>query len=79
MFNITAMHQYPIPEDTYTLIGFKEESDSLIEYNDWVQWVVGRRLSDESFEKLSVLTMAGDVSRRMLDVAGGEERDHILA
>ncbi len=78
MFNITAMHQYPIPEDTYTLIGFKEESDSPIQYNDWVQWVVGRRLSDGSFEKLSVLTMAGDVARRMLDVTGGEQRVNIL-
>ncbi len=78
VFNITAMHQYPIPEDTYTLISFKEEFDSLIEYNDWVQWVVGQRLSDGSFEKLSVLTMAGDVARRMLDVTGGEQQVNIL-
>ncbi len=79
VFNITATHQYPIPEDTYTLIGPEKDLLWPIERNDWVQWVVGRRLSEESFEKLSVLTMAGDVSRRMLDVTGGEERVNILA
>ncbi|PBK87917.1 hypothetical protein ARMGADRAFT_1034518 [Armillaria gallica] len=38
MFNITAMHQYPIPKDTYTLIGPKEEWWQPIECNRWVQW-----------------------------------------
>ncbi len=78
VFNITATHQYPIPEDTYTLIGPDTESHSLMERKDWVQWVVGRRLSDERFEKLSVLTMAGDVAKRMLDVTGREKRVNIL-
>ncbi|PBK82952.1 hypothetical protein ARMGADRAFT_1001291 [Armillaria gallica] len=79
-FNITATHQYPIPEDTYTLIGPEEHSYTYrhTERQRWVQWVVGRRLPGRSFEKLSVLTMAGDVSRRMLDVMGGEERVNIL-
>ncbi len=78
VFNITATHQYPIPEDTYTLIGPDTESHSPMERKDWVQWVVGRRLSDERFEKLSVLTMAGDVAKRMLDVTGREKRVNIL-
>ncbi len=78
VFNITATHQYPIPDDTYTLIGPEEESYSPIEGKPWVQWVVGRRLSDERFEKLSVLTMAGDVARRMLNVTGGKEQVNIL-
>ncbi|SJL12701.1 uncharacterized protein ARMOST_16132 [Armillaria ostoyae] len=78
VLNVTATHQYPIPEDTYTLIGPEEKPYRPIELEDWVQWVVGRRLSDESFEKLSVLTMGGDVAKRMLDVTGGEERVNIL-
>ncbi len=78
VFNITATHQYPIPEGTYTLIGPEESSHQPIERKDWVQWVVGQRLSDESFKKLSVLTMAGDIARRMLDVMGGEKQVNIL-
>ncbi len=78
VFNLTAPHQYPIPEDAYTLIGPKDRFYGPINCKDWVQWVVGRRLSDESFEKLSVVTMAGDVEKRMLDVTGREQRVNIL-
>ncbi len=75
-FPVIANHRYPIPEDTYTLIrnGF--------EYYYWeeqrVQWVVGRRLSDERFEKLSVFKMAGDVADGMEDCLSLEERVNIL-
>ncbi|KAK0429557.1 hypothetical protein EV421DRAFT_2025957 [Armillaria borealis] len=87
VFNITATHQYPIPEGTYTLIGPDEFYWHMCEGLPWsveqerahpVPWVVGRRLSDKSFEKLSVLTMATDVAKRVLDVTGREERDNIL-
>ncbi len=78
VLNITATHQYPIPDDTYTLIGPTEEHYWSMKRARWVQWVVGRRLSDERFEKLSVLTMTGDVEKRMLDVTGGEQRVNIL-
>ncbi len=78
VFNITARHQYPIPENTYTLIGPDHDSDLPMMRKEWVQWVVGRRLSDKRFEKLSVLTMAADVLRRMLDVTGREQRVNIL-
>ncbi|SJL17318.1 uncharacterized protein ARMOST_20867 [Armillaria ostoyae] len=39
-FRITAIHQYHIPDGTYTLIGSQESRyDS---QRQWVQWVVGR-------------------------------------
>ncbi|KAK0245485.1 hypothetical protein EDD85DRAFT_19747 [Armillaria nabsnona] len=55
-FNILASHQYPIPEDTYTLLGsdpFRTEDETkLLRY-----WVVGRRLPSKMFEKVSVFKM----------------------
>ncbi|PBK58579.1 hypothetical protein ARMSODRAFT_1028151 [Armillaria solidipes] len=45
-FHIIAIHQYPIPDGTYTLIGSQESRyDSP---RQWVQWEAGRRLSDEA-------------------------------
>ncbi|PBK88111.1 hypothetical protein ARMGADRAFT_1065775 [Armillaria gallica] len=59
-FNIIAAHQYPIPEDSYVLIG---EMVSLMEY-----WVVGRRLPEKRFEKVSVFKMTEDKEKiKMLD------------
>ncbi|KAK0458769.1 uncharacterized protein EV420DRAFT_1308273 [Desarmillaria tabescens] len=46
-FNITATHEYPILDDTYTLI----RADSA-----WSEdWAVGRRLLGKRFEKVSAL------------------------
>ncbi len=45
-FKIVATHQYPIPEASYTLI-----SGALTDMGDWV---LGRRLPDRRFEKVSV-------------------------
>ncbi len=75
-FSIIAMHAYLIPEDTYTLIGSGESFYS--SSGQWVQWVVGRRLSDGSFEKLSVLRMADDVDRSKLEFLAGEKHVSIL-
>ncbi|KAK0506581.1 hypothetical protein EDD18DRAFT_1059612 [Armillaria luteobubalina] len=52
-FRIAASHQYPIPEDTYTLLG------------SWEHWVVGRRLPNKMFEKVSVLMITdhGEIGR----------------
>ncbi|KAK0506555.1 hypothetical protein EDD18DRAFT_1058879, partial [Armillaria luteobubalina] len=47
-FPIAAHHQYPIPEDTYTLLGSHP-------YTNPQHWVVGRRLPNKMFEKVSVL------------------------
>ncbi len=75
-FNIIATHAYLIPEDTYTLIGSGESFYS--SSCQWVQWVVGRKLSDGSFGKLSVLRMADDVDRSTLEFLAGEKRVNIL-
>ncbi|KAK0443374.1 uncharacterized protein EV420DRAFT_1649307 [Desarmillaria tabescens] len=56
IFDIVARHQYPIPDDSYTLlgtIGLSEAADVLL----CVCWVVGRRLQDQRLKKLSVFEM----------------------
>ncbi|KAK0465663.1 hypothetical protein IW261DRAFT_1613415 [Armillaria novae-zelandiae] len=57
-FNILASHQYPIPDDTYTLLG----ADPMITLDGQIlrspqYWVVGRRLPGDMFEKVSVFKM----------------------
>ncbi len=47
-FEIMATHQYPIPEDFYTLISGRWELG---------YWVVGRRTPDQRFEKVSTFRM----------------------
>ncbi|SJL15041.1 uncharacterized protein ARMOST_18523 [Armillaria ostoyae] len=47
-FRIVTGHQYPIPEGKYTLINAHMESQ---------YWVVGKRLPDQRFEKVSVFEM----------------------
>ncbi|KAK0217519.1 hypothetical protein EDD85DRAFT_368598 [Armillaria nabsnona] len=48
-FKIHVTHRFPIPEDTYTLLG---------DDRYWLlQWAVGRRLPDRRFEKVSVIVM----------------------
>ncbi|KAK0245388.1 hypothetical protein EDD85DRAFT_758519 [Armillaria nabsnona] len=56
-FNIVASHQYPIPEDTYTLVGNNPQFkwDGIMRSPQY--WVVGRRLPSKRFEKVSVLKM----------------------
>ncbi|KAK0458746.1 uncharacterized protein EV420DRAFT_1308249 [Desarmillaria tabescens] len=58
-FNITATHEYPIPEGTYTLICA----------NKWMFqcWVVGRRLPRERFEKVSVLEITNRYEASQLE------------
>ncbi len=45
-FKIHVTHRFPIPEDTYTLLG-----DMYLPY----QWAIGRRLPNQRFEKVSVI------------------------
>ncbi|PBK96990.1 hypothetical protein ARMGADRAFT_722642 [Armillaria gallica] len=47
VFKIAASHRYPIPDGSYTLLGPKRFQ---------MCWVVGRRLPDDRFEKVSVVT-----------------------
>ncbi|KAK0458869.1 uncharacterized protein EV420DRAFT_335876 [Desarmillaria tabescens] len=60
-FNITAIHEYPIPDDTYTLIGAYRWSSPYC--------VVGRRLSEKRFGKVSVFQIPdGDERSRLQDL-----------
>ncbi|PBK70018.1 hypothetical protein ARMSODRAFT_974520 [Armillaria solidipes] len=86
IFNIIAHHGHPIPEDTYTLLGM-ESIDSVaapnpLHYYPPVRtqyWVIGRRLSDEKFEKVSVFEMADRAEVRRLSALGiTENRRNIL-
>ncbi|KAK0478150.1 hypothetical protein IW261DRAFT_1482179 [Armillaria novae-zelandiae] len=61
-FHITASHQYPIPEDTYTLL--RSYAFEPPQY-----WVVGRQLPRKRFEKVSVFTMTGiDEIKRLMEL-----------
>ncbi|KAK0467641.1 hypothetical protein IW261DRAFT_1598112 [Armillaria novae-zelandiae] len=75
-FGIIATHPYIIASDIYTLIGSGESFYSL--GCQWIQWVVGQRLSDGSFEKVSLLKMANDVDRSTLQHLAGEKQVSIL-
>ncbi len=69
-FNIFASHQYPIPEDTYTLLGsdpFRTSWDREIRSPQF--WVVGRRLR-RGFEKVSVFKMTGPDEIKRLEKLG---------
>ncbi|PBK64743.1 hypothetical protein ARMSODRAFT_961924 [Armillaria solidipes] len=70
-FQIIATHQYPIPEQTYALIG----AHMSLEY-----WVLGRRLPDRWFEKVSVFTMTNREDRERLKNLGvaGVSRNFLL-
>ncbi|KAK0443906.1 uncharacterized protein EV420DRAFT_1277775 [Desarmillaria tabescens] len=49
IFKIIAAHQYPIPEDSYTLLGNDQRASKY--------WAVGRRLPEQRFEKVSIFAL----------------------
>lgn len=55
-FKITATHSHPIPERAYTMIG-----DNRLLY-----WVVGQKLSEKKFEKVSVIKIANSEEGKKL-------------
>ncbi|SJL00484.1 uncharacterized protein ARMOST_03797 [Armillaria ostoyae] len=59
IFEIVAVHQHPIPDGSYTLLGGKR------------YWVIGRRLRDGKFRKVSVFTVADKRERERLKRFGG--------
>ncbi|KAK0430298.1 hypothetical protein EV421DRAFT_2090951 [Armillaria borealis] len=60
-FKIHVTHRFPIPEDTYTLLG----SDTY--QTSWSYlWAVGRRLPDQRFEKVSVIMMDNRIEAHRL-------------
>ncbi|KAK0506541.1 hypothetical protein EDD18DRAFT_1342935 [Armillaria luteobubalina] len=68
-FPIAACYQHPIPEDMYTLLG----SDTFVPW-DWADlpqyWVVGRRLPNTMFEKVSVFEIPDYNERQWLGKLG---------
>ncbi|SJL13336.1 uncharacterized protein ARMOST_16776 [Armillaria ostoyae] len=52
-FKIVADHAYPIPDGTYTLLGYNVYASSH-------DWVVGRLREDKKFEKLSIFHLVDD-------------------
>ncbi|KAG7441907.1 uncharacterized protein BT62DRAFT_459255 [Guyanagaster necrorhizus] len=73
--DIIARHKFPIPEDMYTLLGMDGFVLRLILKRCWV---VGRRLSDEKFEKVSVFEIANDKEVRRLERLGIKRCRNIL-
>ncbi|KAK0449098.1 uncharacterized protein EV420DRAFT_792183 [Desarmillaria tabescens] len=67
LFKIIATHQYPIPKDSYTLLG-----------NDgWPShWAIGRQLPDQRFEKVSVFAMINWKETKMLKGPGITVKSH---
>ncbi|PBK84268.1 hypothetical protein ARMGADRAFT_1088498 [Armillaria gallica] len=66
-FKIHVTHQFPIPEDTYTLLGNRR----------LCFWAVGRRLPDLRFEKVSVIVMDDldyEERRKLKDLTSAESR-----
>ncbi|SJL08926.1 uncharacterized protein ARMOST_12301 [Armillaria ostoyae] len=69
-FKIRVTHRFPIPEDTYTLLG-----DTYYSY----YWAVGRRLPDQRFEKVSVIVMGIGAVQRLKDLSlAARSRNNVL-
>ncbi|KAK0472427.1 hypothetical protein EDD18DRAFT_1301953 [Armillaria luteobubalina] len=64
-FEIVANHAYPIPDGSYILIGRGTYSKTLAHF-----WVIGRRLRDGRFKKVSVFSMPDKEERRRLQELG---------
>ncbi|PBL01376.1 hypothetical protein ARMGADRAFT_1160582 [Armillaria gallica] len=81
-FDILASHQYPIPEDTYTLL---QSTDAVfLVQDDQIclpqYWVVGRRLPSKMFEKVSVFEMTDENEiKRLKELGVSAESCSILA
>ncbi|KAK0245488.1 hypothetical protein EDD85DRAFT_1016590 [Armillaria nabsnona] len=78
-FNILASHQYPIPEDTYTLLGSNPfgQKDEIFPPQ---YWVVGRQLPSKMFEKVSVFKMTDwNEIKRLKELGVSAESRSILA
>ncbi|KAK0458104.1 uncharacterized protein EV420DRAFT_415617 [Desarmillaria tabescens] len=74
VFNFTATHKYPIPEDVYTLV-----RTFRFTLNWECPWVIGRRLPGKRFEKVSVLEIADEEGwRRLCDLHITKQHRYIL-
>ncbi|KAG7441917.1 uncharacterized protein BT62DRAFT_974182 [Guyanagaster necrorhizus] len=77
-FDIMARHKFPISEDIYTLLGTDPEALRRYGQIQKQYWIVGRRLSDEKFEKVSVFEMVKEEARRLARLRITKERRNIL-
>ncbi|KAK0227608.1 hypothetical protein IW262DRAFT_1292581 [Armillaria fumosa] len=76
-FDIIARHGYPIPEGVYALLGSDSDFDYLPAHTQY--WVIGQRLLNEKFEKVSVFEMANTSEvRRLYNLCISEERRIVL-
>ncbi len=67
-FKIIADHQYQIPDGPYALLGSEPYDESYDFYDVYVPyWVVGRRLPERKFEKVSVFRIADSEEVKRLD------------
>ncbi|KAK0491951.1 hypothetical protein EDD18DRAFT_530376 [Armillaria luteobubalina] len=77
-FKVIAYHQYLIPEGLYTLVG----SDAHLggEFNEEQCWVVGERLPEGTFKKVSVFMMTNkDEVKRLYGSGVVTDTETILA
>ncbi|SJL15304.1 uncharacterized protein ARMOST_18797 [Armillaria ostoyae] len=78
-FNIVADHQYPIPDNKYTLLG-SETFDYSEEQVDEQYWIVGRQLSEQKFEKISVFRLpCFEEVKRLYDLGVATKAEVALA
>ncbi|SJL16377.1 uncharacterized protein ARMOST_19899 [Armillaria ostoyae] len=66
---IRVTHQFPIAEDTYTLLGGNR--NWLFQWSEErrLPWAVGRRLPDQRFEKVSVIVIDNKERQKLRDLS----------
>ncbi|SJL08793.1 uncharacterized protein ARMOST_12163 [Armillaria ostoyae] len=69
-FKIFASHQYQIPDGSYVLLGSRRWPENPNNEPQGQFWVIGRRQSDEKFEKVSVFEMADSEEVEKLEKLG---------
>ncbi|KAK0474695.1 hypothetical protein EDD18DRAFT_1339112 [Armillaria luteobubalina] len=67
---IRVAHQFPIPEDVYTLIYGQRFTFSAHTRRDPKNWAVGRRMPEQKFQKVSVFVMDWEELKRLHGLRG---------
>ncbi len=79
-FKIVAAHQSPIPEGAYTLLSSGARREGQIEQTTQGKyWVVGRRLEEQKFEKVSIFRMTDEKEiARLMDMGIANKTYNLL-
>ncbi len=79
-FKIVAAHQSPIPEGPYTLLSSGARREGQIEQTTQGKyWVVGRRLEEQKFEKVSIFRMTDEKEiARLMDMGIANKTYNLL-